>query len=43
MRINVIMVSVFASSAVDHGFKPQSGPTKEYKFGICCFSAKSKE
>jgi hypothetical protein len=34
------MVSVFASSAVDQGFEPWSGKTKDYKIGICCFSAK---
>jgi hypothetical protein len=34
------MVSVLALSAVDCGFKPQSGQTKDYKIGICCFSAK---
>jgi hypothetical protein len=34
------MVSVLASSAVDLGFEPQSGQTKDYKIGICCFSAK---
>jgi hypothetical protein len=34
------MVSMVASSAVDHGFEPQSGQTKDYKIGICCFSAK---
>ena len=34
------MVSVLASSAVERGFKPQSGQTKDYKIGICCFSAK---
>ena len=34
------MVSVLASSAVDRGFEPQSGQTKNYKIGICCFSAK---
>ena len=37
------MVSVLASSAVDRGFEPQSGQTKVYKIGICCFSAKKKE
>ena len=37
------MVSVLASSAVDHGFKPRSGHTKHYKIGISCFSAKEKE
>jgi hypothetical protein len=34
------MVSVLASSTVDRGFKPRSGQTKDYKIGICCFSAK---
>ena len=34
------MVSVLASSVVDRGFKPRSGQTKDYKIGICCFSAK---
>ena len=35
-----VMVSVLASSAVDCGFKPWSGQTKDYNIGICCFSAK---
>jgi len=34
------MVSVVASSVVDRGFEPRSGLTKDYKIGICCFSAK---
>ena len=34
------MVSVLASSAIDCEFDPRSGQTKEYKIGICCFSAK---
>jgi hypothetical protein len=34
------MVSVLASSAVDCGFEPRSGQTKDYTNGICCFSAK---
>ena len=34
------MASVLASSAVDRGFEPRSGQTKDYKIGICCFSAK---
>ena len=38
--IGGVMVSVLASSAVDLGFEPQSGQTKDYKIGICCFSAK---
>jgi hypothetical protein len=36
------MVSMLASSGVDHGFKPRSCQTKDYKIGICCFSAKDK-
>jgi hypothetical protein len=34
------MVSVLASSAVDRGFEPRSGQTKDYKISIYCFSAK---
>ena len=34
------MVSVLASSAVDGGFKPDQVQNKDYKIGICCFSAK---
>jgi hypothetical protein len=34
------MISLIASSAVDHGFDSWSGKTKDYKIGICCFSAK---
>jgi hypothetical protein len=34
------MISGLASSAVDRGFEPRSGQTKNYKIGICCFSAK---
>ena len=34
------MISVFASSVVDHGFEPLSGETKYYKIGMCGFSAK---
>ena len=37
------MVSVLVSSAVDHGFEPWSGQTKDFKIGICCFSAKHTE
>ena len=39
-RIGGAMVSMLASSAVDRGFEPWSGKTKDYKIGICCFSAK---
>jgi hypothetical protein len=31
---------VLASSAIDCGFEPRSGQSKEYKIGIYCFSAK---
>ena len=34
------MVSVLTSSAVDRGFEPRSGQTKDYIIGICCFSVK---
>ena len=34
------MVSVLASSAVDHEFESRSGQTKDYTIGICCFSTK---
>jgi hypothetical protein len=34
------MVSVLALIAVDRGFEPRSGQTKDYKIGIRCFSAK---
>jgi hypothetical protein len=34
------MVCVLASSAVDRGFEPQSGHTKDHAIGIYCFSAK---
>jgi len=37
---NARIVSVLASSVVDHGFKSWSGQTKGYRIGICCFSAK---
>ena len=29
------MASVLTSSAVDRGFEPRSGQTKEYNIGIC--------
>ena len=35
-----VMVSVLASRAVDFGFEPRSGRTKDSKIGISCFSAK---
>ena len=39
-RIGGVMVSVLASDAVDRGFEPRSGQTKDYKIGSCCFSSK---
>ena len=38
--IGGVMVNVLASSAVDSGFDPRSGQTKDFKIGICCFSTK---
>ena len=38
-RIGCVMVIVLASSVVDRGFEPRSGQIKDYKIGICCFSA----
>jgi hypothetical protein len=35
------MVSVLTSSAIDCGYEPGLGQTKEYKIGICCLSAKN--
>jgi hypothetical protein len=37
--ISSVMVSVLSLSVIDRGFKPRSGQTKDYKNGICCFSA----
>jgi hypothetical protein len=34
------MVTMVASSALDRGFEHRSGQTKDYKIGMCCFSAK---
>ena len=34
-RIDGVMVRVLASSAVDSGFQPRSGQTKDYEIGIC--------
>ena len=31
---------MLASSVVDRWFEPRSGQTKDYKIGVCCFSAK---
>ena len=38
--IGEVIVSVLASSAVGRGFEPLSGQSKDFKIGICCFSAK---
>ena len=34
------MVRLLVSSAVDRGVEPWLCQTKDYKIGICCFSAK---
>ena len=39
-RIGDVMVSMLSWSVVDRGFEPQSGQTKDYKSGICCFFTK---
>ena len=39
-RIGFVMVTVLTSSAVDRGFQPRAGQTKDYEIGMCCFSAK---
>ena len=39
-RIGGVMVCLFISSAIDRGFETRSGQSKDYKIGICCFSAK---
>jgi hypothetical protein len=39
-HIGGVMDSVLASSAVNRGFEPRSGQTKDYKIGICCFSTR---
>ena len=33
-HVGAVMVSLLASSAVDRGFEPQSGQSKDYKIGI---------
>jgi hypothetical protein len=38
----VLMVSILTSNAVDCGFEPRSGQTKDYKIGMCYFSSKHK-
>ena len=39
--IGSVMDSVLASSVIDCGYELRSCQTKEYKIGICCFSAKN--
>ena len=39
-RFGGVMVNMLASNAVDRGFEPRSGQTKDFKTDICCFSAK---
>jgi hypothetical protein len=36
-----VMVTMISLSAVDRGFEPRLGQTKDYKAGICCFSTKA--
>ena len=39
-RIDGVMVIVIALRAVDRGFEPRLGQTKDYKIGVCCLFAK---
>ena len=39
-HIGGVMISMLASSALDHRFESRSGQTKDSKIGICCFCAK---
>jgi hypothetical protein len=36
----LVMVSMLALSVVDSEFEPRSDKTKNFKIGMCCFSAK---
>ena len=38
-HVSCVMISVLTSSVVGRGFEPRSGQTKNYKIGICSFSA----
>jgi hypothetical protein len=38
--VEILLNLIFAFIAVDRGFEPRSGHTKDYYIGICCFSAK---
>ena len=40
ISMHTALVCVLTSIVIDRGFEPRSGQTKEYKIGICCFSAK---
>ena len=39
-RTGGVIVRMLASSALDRGFEPRSGQTKDYTIGIWCLSAK---
>ena len=41
--IDGVLASVFASSVVDRGLQSRSSQAKDFKVGICCFSAKHIE
>jgi len=38
--MNMVIPGKLLKSVVDRVFYPQLGQTKDYKIGICCFSAK---
>ena len=37
----VIVISMLSPSMIDCGYESGSGQTKDYKIGVCCFSAHS--
>ena len=39
-HIGGVLVSMLASSVVDHGFESWLGQTKDYKIDMCCFCVK---
>ena len=38
-HIGGVMVCMLALRVIDDGLAPQSGQTKDYIIGICCFSS----
>ena len=40
IHLGGVIYILLVSNAIDRGFEYPSGPTKDYKIGIWCFSAK---